>query len=123
MNVRRALLAAAVIGVASWTALTLCPGGAGVNRDLAALPREVRRGDDLEVPLDAVRRRHQAKRALAAEVVAGRMSLREAAGHFRRLDEADPGFPAGVPGPGTDERALREDVLDHIWFVLAHQGQ
>ena len=55
---------------------------------------------------EAGRRRDQAKRALAAEVMAGRMSLREAAGHFRRLDEADPGYPPGIPRPSLDERAL-----------------
>jgi hypothetical protein len=100
--------------------LTLCRWGCGGNRDLAALARAVRRADDLEDHLEGVRRRHQAKRALAAEVVAGRMSLREAAGHFRRLEEADPGHPPGPPG---GERALREDVLEHGWMVLGRQEQ
>ena len=50
---------------------------------------EDHRGDEQEAHFEAVRRREEAKRAVAAEVVAERMTLWEAAGQFRRLDEAD----------------------------------
>jgi hypothetical protein len=122
MNPRPALLAAAALA-ALGTCLALGRWGAGWNRDLARLARAVGRGDDLEDHLAAIRRRHEAKRALAAEVVAGRMSLREAAGHFRHLDEADTTYPPDLPHPAADERALCEDVLDYGGMVLRHQGQ
>jgi hypothetical protein len=49
------------------------------------------------------------------------MSLREAAGHFRRLDEANPGFFAPVLPPPRDERFFCETVLDVAWAVLTDQ--
>jgi hypothetical protein len=79
--------------------------------------------DDLEAHLEAAWRRDEAKRALAAEVIAGRMSLREAASHFRQLDEVDPGFPPSTSRPAADERALQDRVLDCGWEVLAHEGR
>jgi hypothetical protein len=122
MNVRTTLLAAVALA-ASLAALTHGRWGAGGNHDLAALARAVRHGDDLEDHLEAIRRRHEARRALAAEVVAGRMSLHEAADHFRHLDEADRGYSPGLPRPLRDERAFRADVLTHGRLVLAHQGR
>jgi hypothetical protein len=71
--------------------------------------------------VEAARRRGETKRALAAEVVAGRMTVREAADHFRRLDEADPFSPPDVPHPPGYERALRHSVLDYVWMVLGPQ--
>jgi hypothetical protein len=123
MNLRSALLAAAALATAS--GIGLAPGrwGAGGNRNLAALARSVQHGEDLEAHREVGRRRDEAKRALAAEVIAGRMSLGEAAGHFRRLDEANPGFFADALGPPRDERALQDRVLDCGWEVLAHQGR
>src|SRR5262249_11075832 len=60
---------------------------------------------------------------LAAEVVAGRMTVREAAGHFRRLDEADPAHPPGHPRPPQDERFFCARVLDFAWVVLMDRGR
>jgi hypothetical protein len=51
------------------------------------------------------------------------MTVREAADHFRRLDEAAPGYPPGLPRPLRNERALRADVLSYVWVVLAHEGR
>ena len=49
--------------------------------------------------------------------------MREAADHFRRLDEAAAGFPPGASRPAADERALCDRVLDCAWEVLAVQGR
>ena len=50
------------------------------------------------------------------------MSLPEAAGHFRRLHEADPGYPAGIPHPPWDDRFYGGQVLDFGWEGLANKG-
>jgi hypothetical protein len=123
MRLRPALLAAAALAAASGIGLALGRWGAGGNRDFATLARSVQHGEDLEAHREAGWRRDEAKRALAAEVIAGRMSLGEAAGHFRRLDEADPGFPPSTSRPSADERALYDRVLDCGWEVLAHEGR
>jgi hypothetical protein len=123
MNPRPALLAAAALAAASGTCLALGRWGAPGNRDLVALARSVQNGEDLEAHREVGRRRDEAKRALAAEVIAGRMSLPEAAGQFRRLDAADPGFPPSTSRPAADERALQDRVLDCGWEVLAHEGR
>jgi hypothetical protein len=120
MNVRPALLAAAALA-ATLAALTLCRWGNGGNRDPVSFAWEVQRGDDLGAHHAAGRRRDEAKRVLAAEVVAGRMTVREAADHFRRLDDTDPSYPPGVPRPPGYDRVLRESVLDWVWLVLGHQ--
>jgi hypothetical protein len=120
---RYALVAAAALAAAFGSCLALSRWGAGGNRNLAALATSVQHGEDLEARLPVGRRRDEAKHALAAEVIAGRMSLREAAGQFRRLDEADPGFPPDISCPAADERALQDRVLDCGWEVLAHEGR
>jgi hypothetical protein len=121
MNFRPPLFAAASLAAAFCAARTLDRWDAEGNRELAALLREVQRGEELPPDLEAGRRRDEARRALAAEVVAGRMSLREAAGHFRRLHEADPGFFAPVHPPSRDERFFCERVLNVAWGVLTDQ--
>jgi hypothetical protein len=123
MNVRPALLAAAALAAALGTCLALGRWGAGGNRNFAALARSIQNGEDLEDHFQWRRRRDEAKRTLAAEVIAGKMSLPEAAGHFRRLGETDPGFPPGIARPPADERALQDRVLDCGWQVLAHEGR
>jgi hypothetical protein len=123
MNFRPALLATTALAAALWIWLALCRWGAGGDGSQLDIAQIVQRGDGLEAPLEAHRRRHEAKRALAAEVVAGRMTLREAAGHFRRLDEAELGHPPGVSRPRGDESAFREGVLDYAWMALGHQGR
>jgi hypothetical protein len=116
MNCRPALLAAAALAIALWTALALGRGG---QPDLSGLARVVEHGQELELHAEAGRRRQGAKRALAAEVIAGRVSLGEAAGYFRGLDESDPGFVAHVQLPPRDESFYCEQVLDHAWEILA----
>ena len=123
MSLRPVLLAVAALAAASGICLTLCLWGAGRNHDLEAVAREIRRDGDLERPLEVRRRRHEAKRALAAKMVARRMTLREAADRFRRLDEADTGSRPDLPRLPRDEQSFREDVLDYVWIVLGHQGR
>jgi hypothetical protein len=77
----------------------------------------------LEPHIEAARHRDEAKRALAAEVVARRLSLRAAADHFRRLNEADPGHPPGAPRPPTDEAAECDWVLHLVWENFKLQGR
>jgi hypothetical protein len=101
--------------------LALYRWGAGSNRDLAVLVREVRRGEELPPDLEATRRRVEAQRAVAAEVAAGRLSVREAAGHFRRLDEENPSHPQGSPLPPEDELVLCVRVLGFTWEHLAER--
>jgi hypothetical protein len=123
MRLRPALLAAAALVTALGLCLALGRWGAGGSRDLVALAGSVQHGEELERHRAASLRRVEARRALAAEVVAGRMSLREAAGHFRRLREADPDIPPGVPRPAGDEHGLYEWILDAVWEVLAQDQQ
>jgi len=120
MHLRPALLSATALA-AALAALTLCRWGARGNRDPVSLAWEVQRGDELEAHLEVARRRDEAKRALAAEVVTGRMGVREAADHFRRLDEAYPSRPPGTPRPSEDEQVLCVRVLDFTWAHLAHR--
>jgi hypothetical protein len=120
MNHRTALLAAAALAAVLAT-FTLGRWGAPGNRDPVFFAWEVQRGDELGARLEAVRRRNEAKRILAAEVMAGRMTLREAADHFRRLDEADPFYPPGLAHPPGYERTLYHSILDWAWEVLGQQ--
>jgi hypothetical protein len=122
MTLRPALLAAATLA-AVLAALALCRWGAGGDHDLAAVARELGRAEDLAPHIEAGRRREETRRALAAEVVAGRLSLREAIGEFRRLDEAEPGYPAGIPRPPGDERFFCGRVLDFVREILGREGR
>jgi hypothetical protein len=121
MNLRPALLAAAALATAFGTFLVLSRWGAGGNGDLAAIARGVQRGEELDAHFGLRWRHNTARRALANEVVAGRMSLREAAGHFRHLNEANPGFVGHVLPPPRDERFFCESVLNVAWEVLTDQ--
>jgi hypothetical protein len=92
MSLRPALLAAAILAAAFWICLALCRWGAGGNRDLWNLIWAVGRGDELESHVEASRRRDEAKQILAAEIVAGRMTLREAAVPLGRRGEPRSGL-------------------------------
>jgi hypothetical protein len=118
MNHRIALLAVAALAAAFGICLALCRWG-----DLRTVALEVQRDEELKPYLEARRRRHEAKRVLAAEVVAGRITLHEAASRFRRLDETDPSYPPGTPRALRDKRFFCTQVLDTVWEVLAHQGK
>jgi hypothetical protein len=123
MSLRPAVLAVVALTAASGIGLALYRWSARGNGDLLALAWAVQHNEELESRVEGVRRRYQAKRALAAEVVAGRMSLREAAGHFRRLEEADPDYPPDSPRPPGDEQALCVQVLYFLGEILGEQGR
>jgi hypothetical protein len=55
--------------------------------------------------------------------MAGRMTLPEAAEHFRRLDEADPVSPPGTPRPPADEAAECDWVLHLVWENFKLHGR
>jgi hypothetical protein len=119
MTLRPALLAAAALAAAFCVALALGRWGAGDNRDLAALLREVQRGEELPPDLEAGRRRVEAQRAVGAEVAAGRLSVREATAHFRHLDETYLSRPPGTPPPSEDDLCVL--VLGFTWEHLAQR--
>jgi hypothetical protein len=122
MKLRSALLAVAAL-TALGIGFALCRWGAGGNQSLFTLARAVQHGEELDPYLEAALHRDAARRALAEEVVAGRLTLREAAEQFRRLDETNPGYPAGAPRPSGDERRLGERVLDFVWVVVLSRQQ
>jgi hypothetical protein len=49
------------------------------------------------------------------------MSVREAAGRFRRLDAAAPVYPPGISRSLGNEWFFCERVLDFVWIVVADQ--
>jgi hypothetical protein len=123
MNLRPPLLTTATLAAALCTTLAVCHRGGGGHEDLLAVARGIQSGEELDLRLETQRRGDEARFALADEVVAGRMSLREAADQLRRLEEAGLATPPVVPRPAGDERALRARVLDYVREVLVHQQQ
>jgi hypothetical protein len=121
MSLRPALTAAGAVVIALWATLTLCRWDSGGQSHLSGLAQEVQHGQELESHVEAGRRCYEAKRALAVEVVAGKLSLHEAAGHFRRLEEADASYPPDSPRPPGDEQAVCERLLHFIWDILAER--
>jgi hypothetical protein len=118
MKPRPALLAAAL---AAGMCLALGHWGAGGNRELLDAAREAQRGEELEPHLEASRRRDQAKQALAAEVLAGKVPLREAAARFRHIYEVDPPYAPGTSLPRRDDWFFCEGVLDYVWIVIVSE--
>src|SRR5262245_23244965 len=118
MHLRPAWLAAAVLAVAFGICFALSRWGAGGDHDLAALASTLQRHDDLVARLEGARRRDEAKRGLAAEVVAGRMTVPEAAEQFRRLNDTAADDLPRRPGR---EQAHRREVLDWAWALLRDQ--
>ena len=83
----------------------------------ASLAEEVARNEQLDQREAAIRRRREAKRHVAAEVIAGRRSLAEAVEEFRELDRE---WPENHSGPRTPEDfGMSEDESDG-WAVI-HQ--
>jgi hypothetical protein len=112
------LLTTLAIAVAIFQALYRSGGKA----DAIIFVSEVQRGGELGARLDAVRRRFDAKHAVAAEVLAGKMTVREAAEEFRRMDEADADVHPSLLTPDEHERDLWESVVSGVWvhFVREH---
>jgi hypothetical protein len=121
MSLRPALLTTVALAATLGICCALYRWGARGTGDLWTLTRALQHGEELESHVAAGQPRDEAKRVLAAEVLAGKLSLREAADQFRRLDEADPDFPAHIVPAAGEERPLGESVLDAVWEVLRHQ--
>jgi hypothetical protein len=115
MTARRTLLVALAAALAATSLyLTLTRWVAG---DLATLAREVGREEALARQLAATWQVSEGKRRVVAELIAGRVTLRQAAGWFRELDAWLDGDPrAGRPSRvASDEEALCRMV--YSWAV------
>jgi hypothetical protein len=71
--------------------------------------------DRIEREVAACERRREARRRIALDLAAGRLTLLEAAEHFRDLNEAYPGFSwipfrRHFPGSSDDERHCRQVI-------------
>jgi hypothetical protein len=89
----------------------------------ASLAEEIARKEQLNQQEAAPRRQRQAKRRLAAEVIARRRSRAEAIEQFQALDQEWPELPSALPTPkelgiSADEWGGR-DVLYFVQLVLA----
>jgi hypothetical protein len=89
---------------------------------LRSMAEEQARGEKLDASLAAARRQQAAKRAILADVTAGRLTLPEAAARFRDVDRQSPwffwdGFRLN-PGASDDERHCRE-VITQLRATMA----
>jgi len=114
----RPLLIAATLVAALLIGFALYRRGGHGTADPVSWASEFQRHDELVARLEGARRRDEAKRGLAAEVVAGRMTVPEAAEQFRRLDDATSDDPPRHPG---HEQDFRREVLDWAWALLRDQ--
>jgi hypothetical protein len=96
--------------------------GPGPRAGLGWLHAEHQRATELEARIAASRLRLSFKKETAAEVVAGRLTLREAAARLREADERSPefnreAFRSLVPGR-TDEERYGRQVIRHVEGLL-----
>jgi hypothetical protein len=121
---RRTTASAGAVGVALVAGLTLNPTWTrAAGLDVWNLPElnrrcdeEVSRRDHLDDRTHQLHRRNVLKRAIAAEVAAGRLDLAVAAAEFLALDGADPQSLAGLRiqfPDGPDLRRAARGVL--VW--------
>jgi hypothetical protein len=89
--------------VALAACLTLLLWGAGGNNNLAYFAQVVQRREALEARSTAALKRLQGKHRVAAELIAGRLTLREAAESFRQLGGGPEGVRSAPPAPGSEE--------------------
>jgi hypothetical protein len=110
-----ALLAVTVVGL--FTIHSDQPPDAGSRpKDIPAQDSEW--GEEAEARQTACLHRIKAKRRIAQDVLAQRLTLLEAAEHFRDLNEGNPGvdwevFRRAYPGCSDDERYCRQ-VIDVV---------
>jgi hypothetical protein len=93
----------------------------------ASLAEEIARKEELDQQEAALRRQRQAKRTVAAEVLARRRSLAEAIEQFRALDREWPELRSALPTPeelglSAEEEGGR-DVLYFVQLVLADRPE
>ena len=88
-----------------------------------SLGEEIARNEQLDQQEAALRRQRQAKRRVAAEVIARRRSLAEAIEQFLALDREWPELPSASPTPEelgiSAEEWSGRDVLYFVQLVLA----
>jgi hypothetical protein len=82
---------------------------------------ESRRGHKLEAERTGIASRFEAKTMIAAEVVAGRLSLSEAANRFqsiRHRDESRPSIPRPLSPKASEEEDRFREVINYIQYLL-----
>src|SRR5262249_33796987 len=89
------------------------------------LVEQQRRADELEDQLADAVRRSEATEAAVKEVIAGRLTLREAAARFRALAKENPDFQwetfrRTYPGASDEERHCRQ-VIDAAQKALGYE--
>jgi hypothetical protein len=111
------------------TARLAADGFAAVDLDVGtwpqtwrALDQAQREEEELLPKMEAVRERRQVKRALAADLAAGRLGLAEAVARFREMGRGVPYFVETLrtyePGASDEERLCRH-VIDWVRNELA----
>src|SRR5262249_25337141 len=90
-------------------------GGLGVREVLQRLPEEWSRRDELQAQQAESLRRNALREEAVAALVAGRMTLLEAAARYRALAQETPGyhweqFRLGYPGASDEERHCRQVI-------------
>jgi hypothetical protein len=84
--------------------------------------RQQKRGDELERKIKAVLRRLERKERIVKALLAGRLTLLEAASRFRALNQGPPEFSwdrfrDSLPGDSDDERHCYE-VIEFVYNAL-----
>ena len=116
---------------ATWSVCTgWIPGGTPTWRELGEYGDTLRRGrqldDELQALLRVVEWRHQSRRQIARQVLAGQLSLSEAAARFRALNEQPPAiaeeaYRCYYPGRTDIEHSYHE-VVRFVELTLADEG-
>jgi hypothetical protein len=105
---------AAFLGVSALLLVLLLRRDGAADRGAEAEP-VAGQDDRIEREVAACDRRSEARRRIALDLAAGRLTLLEAAEHFRDLNEAYPGFSwiqfrDHFPGSSDDERHCRQVI-------------
>ncbi len=124
MSLRLTLTAAALAAASACLAVALCRLGAG---DLATLVREANRGEAMTRRLATTRRVSEGKHHVVAELIAGRITLREAAERFRELnalaDDGNDDLIAPFRVVSGEEEALCRNVYFWTEAKLRHRRE
>lgn len=78
---------------------------------------ETARAEELDARMEAIAKRREARRAIAADVIAGRATLEQATERFLELNRLHPECMTALrlTNPGaSDEQCVRRQVLEHV---------